>query len=180
MSIHAEVMKIKHAVEVVESQGVEALEAYFERLRNEARSSGASKASQRLVSEPKVREAMRRADEYDDLHPKLSETRRLSIETLVDGGERVIVFTEYRDTAETLTDFLSQHIDARRFVGQGDKEGSSGMTQKQQKEVLDDFRAGEFDVLVSTSVAEEGLDVPEVDLVLWFHDKMRVHWSRYF
>lgn len=168
MSVHAEVMKIKHAVEVVESQGVEALEAYFERLRNEARSSGASKASQRLVSEPKVREAMRRADEYDDLHPKLSETRRLAIETLVDGGERVIVFTEYRDTAETLTDFLSQHIDARRFVGQGDKEGSSGMTQKEQKKVLDDFRAGEFDVLVSTSVAEEGLDVPEVDLVLFY------------
>lgn len=168
MSVHAEVMKIKHAVEVVESQGVEALEAYFERLRNEARSSGASKASQRLVSEPKVREAMRRADEYDDLHPKLSETRRLAIETLVDGGERVIVFTEYRDTAETLTDFLSQHIDARRFVGQGDKEGSSGMTQKQQKKVLDDFRGGQFDVLVSTSVAEEGLDVPEVDLVLFY------------
>jgi ERCC4-related helicase/ERCC4-type nuclease len=168
MSVHAEVMKIKHAVEVVESKGVEALEAYFERLRNEARSSGASKASQRLVSEPKVREAIRRADEYDDLHPKLSETRRLAIETLVDGGERVIVFTEYRDTAETLTEFLSQHIDARRFVGQGDKEGSSGMTQKEQKEVLDDFRAGEFEVLVSTSVAEEGLDVPEVDLVLFY------------
>lgn len=168
MSIHAEVMKLKHAVEVVESQGVEALEAYFERLRNEARSSGASKASQRLVSEPKVREAMRKADEYDDLHPKLSETRRLAIETLVDGGNRVIVFTEYRDTAETLTEFLGEHVDARRFVGQGDKEGSSGMTQKEQKEVLDAFRAGEFEVLVSTSVAEEGLDVPEVDLVLFY------------
>ncbi|WP_336342760.1 DEAD/DEAH box helicase [Halalkalicoccus ordinarius] len=168
MSIHAEVMKLKHAVEVVESQGVESLEAYFERLRNEARSSGASKASQRLVSEPKVREAMRRAEAYDDLHPKLSETRRLAIETLVDGGKRVIVFTEFRDTAETLTDFLGEHVDARRFVGQGDKEGSSGMTQKQQKEVLDDFRAGEFEVLVSTSVAEEGLDVPEVDLVLFY------------
>ncbi|MDL5362945.1 DEAD/DEAH box helicase [Halalkalicoccus sp. NIPERK01] len=168
MSVHAEVMKLKHAVEVVESQGVESLEAYFERLRNEARSSGASKASQRLVSEPKVREAMRRADAYDDLHPKLSETRRLAIETLVDGGQRVIVFTEYRDTAETLTEFLSEHVDARRFVGQGDKEGSSGMTQKQQKEVLDAFRAGEFEVLVSTSVAEEGLDVPEVDLVLFY------------
>ncbi len=168
MSVHAEVMKLKHAVEVVESQGVEALEAYFERLRNEARSSGASKASQRLVSEPKVREAMRKADAYDDLHPKLSETRRLAIETLVEGGNRVIVFTEYRDTAETLTDFLSEHVDARRFVGQGDKEGSSGMTQKEQREVLDEFRAGGFDVLVSTSVAEEGLDVPEVDLVLFY------------
>ncbi len=168
MSIHAEVMKLKHAVEVVESQGVEALEAYFERLRNEARSSGASKASQRLVSEPKVREAMRRAEAYDDLHPKLSETRRLAVETLARGGDRVIVFTEYRDTAETLTDFLGKHVETRRFVGQGDKEGSSGMTQNEQAEVLESFRAGEFDVLVSTSVAEEGLDVPEVDLVLFY------------
>ncbi|MFB6129727.1 MAG: ERCC4 domain-containing protein, partial [Salinigranum sp.] len=40
--------------------------------------------------------------------------------------------------------------------------------QKQQQETLDAFRAGEFEVLVSTSVAEEGLDVPEVDLVLFY------------
>jgi ERCC4-type nuclease len=56
----------------------------------------------------------------------------------------------------------------RRFVGQGDKDGSDGMTQNEQQETLDDFRAGEFEVLVSTSVAEEGLDVPEVDLVLFY------------
>lgn len=169
MSLHAEVMKLKHAVDVVESQGVESLEAYFERLRNEARSSGASKASQRLVSEPKIREAMRRAEDYDDLHPKLRETRMLLAETLgIEEGERVIVFTEYRDTAETLTEFLGGHFEARKFVGQGDKDGSSGMTQKQQQEVLNQFRAGEFEVLVSTSVAEEGLDVPEVDLVLFY------------
>ncbi|MFW5978339.1 MAG: ERCC4 domain-containing protein, partial [Halohasta sp.] len=56
----------------------------------------------------------------------------------------------------------------RRFVGQGDKEGSDGMTQNEQQETLDAFRAGEFEVLVSTSVAEEGLDVPEVDLVLFY------------
>jgi len=80
----------------------------------------------------------------------------------------VIVFTESRDTAEALTDFLSQNFDVRRFVGQGDKEGSDGMTQNEQQETLNAFRAGEFEVLVSTSVAEEGLDVPEVDLVLFY------------
>ncbi|WP_332897497.1 DEAD/DEAH box helicase [Haladaptatus sp. CMSO5] len=169
MSVHAEVMKLKHAVEVVESQGVESLIAYFERLRNEARSSGASKASQRLVSEPKIREAMRKAREYDGLHPKLSQTRMLIAETLgIKDGERVIVFTEYRDTAETLVEFLSAHFSVRKFVGQGDREGSDGMTQKEQQETLDAFRSGEFEVLVSTSVAEEGLDVPEVDLVLFY------------
>src|SRR5699024_394924 len=68
----------------------------------------------------------------------------------------------------TLTEFLGAHFETRKFVGQGDKEGSDGMTQNEQQETLDAFRAGEFEVLVSTSVAEEGLDVPEVDLVLFY------------
>jgi ERCC4-related helicase/ERCC4-type nuclease len=169
MSIHAEVMKLRRAVELAETQSVESLRRYFERQRNAARASGASKASQRLVSEPKVREAMRKAEDFDDLHPKFRQTRVLLAQTLgIGGGERVIVFTESRDTAEALTDFLSESFDVRRFVGQGDKEGSDGMSQKEQGETLDAFRNGEFEVLVSTSVAEEGLDVPEVDLVLFY------------
>jgi Fanconi anemia group M protein len=169
MSVHAEVMKLRRAVELAETQSVESLRRYFERQRNAARASGASKASQRLVSEPKVREAMRRAEAFDDLHPKFRQTRVLLAQTLgIGGGERVIVFTESRDTAEALTDFLGESFDVRRFVGQGDKDGSDGMTQTEQGETLDAFRAGEFEVLVSTSVAEEGLDVPEVDLVLFY------------
>ncbi|TMT78511.1 DEAD/DEAH box helicase [Haloterrigena sp. H1] len=169
MSVHAEVMKLRQAVTLVETQSVEALRRYFERQRNQARSSGASKASQRMVSDPRVREAMQKAESFDELHPKYRKARMLLAETLgLEGGERVIVFTESRDTAEALTDFLSESFDAKRFVGQGDREGSDGMTQKQQQEVLDEFRAGEFEVLVSTSVAEEGLDVPEVDLVLFY------------
>ncbi|MEF8780402.1 MAG: DEAD/DEAH box helicase [Haloferacaceae archaeon] len=169
ISTHAEVMKLRRAVELVETQSVDALRRYFERQRQAARSSGASKASQRLVSEPKVREAMRKAESFDGIHPKFSRTRILLAETLgIGGGERVIVFTESRDTAEVLSEFLGEHFDVHRFVGQGDKEGSDGMTQKQQAETLESFRDGGFDVLVSTSVAEEGLDVPEVDLVLFF------------
>jgi len=169
MSAHAEVMKLKRAVELVETQSVESLRRYFERQKQAARSSGASKASQRFVSEPKVKGAMRSAEAFDDLHPKYRRARMLLAETLgIEGGDRVIVFTESRDTAETLTEFLGQHFDTRRFVGQGDKEGSDGMTQTEQQETLDAFRAGEFEVLVSTSVAEEGLDVPEVDLVLFY------------
>lgn len=173
MSAHAEVMKLRRAVELAETQSVESLRRYFERQRNSARSSGASKASQRMVSEPKVQEAMRKAVQYEGRHPKFRKVRTYVAETLgLNGGERIIVFTESRDTAETLTDFfndeLGNQLTARRFVGQGDKDGSDGMTQKEQQEALDKFRAGEFEVLVSTSVAEEGLDVPEVDLVLFY------------
>lgn len=169
MSAHAEIMKLRRAVELVETQSVESLRRYFERQRNAARSSSASKAAQRFVSEPAVKAAMRRVEAYDDLHPKFRRARILLAQTLgIDDGERVIVFTESRDTAETLTDFFSEHFDTRKFVGQSDTEGSEGMTQTEQQETLDAFRAGEFEVLVSTSVAEEGLDVPEVDLVLFY------------
>ena len=169
MSAHAEIMKLRRAVELVETQSVESLRRYFERQRDAANSSSASKASQRFVSEPRVTEAMRRAESFEDLHPKFRRARILLAQTLgVEGGERVIVFTESRDTAETLTDFLGEHFETRRFVGQGDREGSDGMTQTEQKETLESFRNGEFEVLVSTSVAEEGLDVPDVDLVLFY------------
>jgi Fanconi anemia group M protein len=169
MSLLAELRKIRTAVTYAETQSVESLRRYFERQENAARSSGASKASQRFVSELGVKQARSRAERYDDLHPKFRKTRILLAETLgIEGGDRVIVFTESRDTAETLVDFLHESFDVRKFVGQGDREGSDGMTQKEQKETLDEFRNGEFEVLVSTSVAEEGLDVPEVDLVLFY------------
>ncbi|MEF8842525.1 MAG: DEAD/DEAH box helicase [Haloarculaceae archaeon] len=169
MSLLAELRKIRTAVTYVETQSVESLRRYFERQREAARSSGASKASQRFVSEPKVKEAMRRAEAYDDIHPKFRRARILLAETLgIEGGDRVILFTESRDTAETLTEFLGNHFDVEKFVGQSDTEGSEGMTQTEQRDTLDRFRDGEFEVLVSTSVAEEGLDVPEVDLVLFY------------
>jgi Fanconi anemia group M protein len=123
MSAHAEIRKLKTAVTYVETQSVESLRRYFERQTNAARSSGASKASQRFVSEPKVKEAMRRAEAYDDLHPKFRRARMLLAETLgIQGGDRVIVFTESRDTAEALTDFLGEHFSTRKFVGQADRE----------------------------------------------------------
>mgnify|MGYP000551380784 CR=1 FL=1 len=169
MSYLAEVRKLRTAVTYAETQSVESLRRYFERQKNAARASGASKADQRMVSDPRVRKAMRTAREYDDLHPKFRRTRMLIAQTLgIENGERVIVFTESRDTAEALTDFLGEHFTARKFVGQSDTDGSDGMTQNEQQDTLDAFRAGEFEVLVSTSVAEEGLDVPEVDLVLFY------------
>ncbi|PSQ35522.1 hypothetical protein BRD11_02500 [Halobacteriales archaeon SW_12_69_24] len=169
MSAHAEIMKLRRAVELVETQSVESLRRYFERQRDAARSSGASKASQRFVSDPRVEQAMQSAESFDDLHPKFRRTRILLARTLgVEEGDRVIVFTESRDTAESLTDFLGEHFRTRRFVGQADTEGSDGMTQTEQTDTLEQFRNGEFEVLVSTSVAEEGLDVPDVDLVLFY------------
>jgi Fanconi anemia group M protein len=53
------------------------------------------------------------------------------------------------------------------FVGQQKKE-ESGLSQKEQKQMLDDFREGNFNVLVATSVGEEVLYIPKVDLVIFY------------
>ena len=83
---------------------------------------------------------------------------------------RVIVFTNYRDTAELVTNSLKEvpGIKPVKFVGQASNYMDKGLTQKQQVEIIQKFKDGEFNTLVATSVAEEGLDIPATDLVVFF------------
>jgi Fanconi anemia group M protein len=83
---------------------------------------------------------------------------------------RLIVFTQYRDTVNALLKALNNNswLKVERFVGQGEREGDPGMTQEQQRVVLEKLRCGEANVLIATSIAEEGLDIPEVDHVVFY------------
>jgi ERCC4-related helicase len=84
-------------------------------------------------------------------------------------NSNVLIFTQYRDTARRIVQVLLENgIKASRFVGQAKRRGDVGMKQDEQKSVLDSFRNGEFNILVATSIAEEGLDIPEVDLVIFY------------
>jgi Fanconi anemia group M protein len=80
-----------------------------------------------------------------------------------------LIFTQYRDSARHIVEMLSKNgINASRFVGQAKRQGDIGMKQDEQTSILESFRNGEFDVLVATSIAEEGLDIPQVDLVIFY------------
>ena len=84
-------------------------------------------------------------------------------------NSKIIIFTEYRDTVDHLVDYLSKNdVNARQFIGQASTKDRKGMTSKQQLAQLQDFRNGEFEVLVATSVGEEGLDIPSSDLVIFY------------
>ena len=171
MSVVAEMMKVNHAVEMVETQGLETLRKYLEKLDAEASSSSASKAAKRLIDDLYMRKALYRVKECNVEHPKLELARKIVSEQLEGSPDsRVIVFTNYRDTAEIVVNALSgiPGVVPIRFVGQGSRHKDKGLTQKQQGEILDKFRAGEYNVLVATSVAEEGLDIPSTDLVLFY------------
>ncbi len=171
ISLLAEVFKVNHAIEIAETQGISALEKYFERLTNEALSKSGSKAAKRLMDDLSMRQAVRHLAGCNGNNPKLGIVKELVEKQLSAAPQsRVIVFTNYRDTSELVTEALKevQGVKPVRFVGQASRYRDTGLTQKQQVEILQKFREGEYNTLVATSVAEEGLDIPATDLVVFF------------
>ncbi|CAK9227859.1 unnamed protein product [Sphagnum troendelagicum] len=84
---------------------------------------------------------------------------------------RVIIFTNFRESVKDILETLNkiQHVvKATEFIGQTSGKSSKGQTQKMQQAVLQKFRAGGYNTIVATSIAEEGLDIMEVDLVICF------------
>jgi len=172
ISVLAEVMKVYHALELLETQGVVALYKYMQKLNNEAQTSSV-KAVKNVVKDLNFRSALIKVQklwEQKFEHPKLVELQRIiEKEIKEDKDVKIIVFNQYRDNALDIKEKLNKigNIKAEIFVGQL-KKGETGYTQKEQKAVLDKFRVGEFNILVATSVGEEGLDVPKVDLVIFY------------
>jgi Fanconi anemia group M protein len=168
ISLIAEATKIHHALELLETQGIHSLYMYLQKLSEEA-DRGTSKAVKNIVSDENFRmmsEMTRKLYESNVEHPKMKELKRI---VLMNKNKKMIIFTQYRDTAIKIKKELEDIPSAKSsvFVGQA-KKNETGLSQKQQKEVLDKFRNSEFNVLIATSVAEEGLDVPSVDLVVFY------------
>ncbi|MEM2934635.1 MAG: DEAD/DEAH box helicase [Methanocellales archaeon] len=170
LSLTAEILKLKHGIELCETQGIDALRKYFERLSSEASSKGGSKASKRILSEENIKRAIMLAKNSRATFPKLEMVKKIVTRELERNPDsRIIIFTNFRDTAELVTEMLSSgNIKPVRFVGQASKFEDKGLSQKQQVEILEKFKAGDYNVLVATSVAEEGLDIPSTDLVLFY------------
>ena len=103
----------------------------------------------------------------DSKQTKLQSTRY--VKNIDENSSKIIVFTQYRDTLEMIHNKLEKEgIKSAKFFGQAAKDGEKGLTQKEQKNIIKSFKKGEFDVLISTSVAEEGIDIPAVDLVILY------------
>lgn len=120
-------------------------------------------------------------------------------------GSRVIIFTEFRESALEIVQCIEKANDNRKphiFIGQSKEKEKfdvenfgkkkqkgqtkkkkderpstrsssenaqmTGMSQKLQKEIIKKFKKGVFNILVATSIGEEGLDIGEVDLIICY------------
>jgi ERCC4-related helicase/ERCC4-type nuclease len=172
MSIQAQAMKIAHAQELVETQGAEALLAYAQRMENEHAGKGTSKATGSVLADPLFQKALSLAKETKEEDPKADQVvDAVRGELTVNDDPRIIVFANYRETCSRIQKRLQEVPGCRpiRFVGQGSRDDDKGLTQKEQHGLLQAFRDGTYNVLIATSVAEEGLDIPKTDLVI-FHE----------
>lgn len=172
ISVLAEIMKVQHALELLETQGIIALHSYLDKLEKDAYTSKV-KAVANLVKDLNFRSALIKSNilfEQKVEHPKLVELQKIVEEEIKKNKDvKIMVFNQYRDNAADIVEKLSNISGAKAslFIGQ-QKKGETGLSQKHQKEMLDKFRQGEFNILVATSIGEEGLDIPRVDLVIFF------------
>ncbi|MDP7476396.1 MAG: DEAD/DEAH box helicase, partial [Candidatus Woesearchaeota archaeon] len=171
ISVLAEIMKISHGLELLETQGVIPLYKYMSKFNNDA-STTKVKAVKNIVKDLNFRSAFVKVSKLHEEkveHPKLIELQKIVEKEIKDSDKKIIVFNQYRDNAVDVVEKLNniENVNAKLFVGQL-KKGGTGLSQKEQKGVLDEFREGKFNVLVATSIGEQGLDIPQVDTVIFY------------
>ena len=172
VSACAQAIKIQHALELLETQTISIFKKYLDNLFKQA-AQGKSKGVVRLVAKPEFNFIFMRTNELLDKkieHPKLKELVELvKKEKEQNKKTKIIVFTQFRETAKTISENLKKikGIKTAVFVGQARKE-DGGLSQKEQKKIIEDFSSGKINVLCATSIAEEGLDIPEVNAVVFY------------
>jgi ATP-dependent DNA helicase MPH1 len=146
----------------------------------EAKGEKGSKFKQQIINNPNFVKMMNlvrgwtRNRDFEG-HPKMTFLCEKLLNHFMDAGQssatRAIVFNESRASAEDIVQVLNKHkplLSATVFVGQADSKKSRGMTQAQQIETIDRFKSGTFNILVATSIGEEGLDIGQVDLIVCY------------
>jgi len=156
-------------LDLLRTQGLKSAQAFVDRAEEDGRSG--QRGTNSFIALPCIHNFRNVSKQFDELHPKPQYAAELLSQQLKDSPEsKVLIFTEYRDTVDLLTKRLNsiEGIVADRFIGQSGTGSRKGMNQKQQLAQLQRFREGDINVLIATSVGEEGLDVPAADLVILY------------
>lgn len=172
VSVCAQTIKVMHALELLETQTLHSLKTYMENL-NKQGEKNQSRAAKNLVSQFEFVKAMEIINELISKkieHPKLLELKDLLKQKISENKDnKTIIFTQFRDSVSKICEELNKNekISAKPFIGQTKRE-ERGLSQKEQKKIIEGFSEGKFNTLIATSIGEEGLDIPEVNSVIFY------------
>jgi len=168
MSVLAEVLKVDHALELLETQSLHSVKNYFDRLVEQK-----TKAVSRLMDDEnfiKARELTEQLVKSGKEHPKIEKLVEVVRDELeANKYANIIVFVQFRDTITRIEEALRQIPLAApiEFIGQTKKAGK-GLSQKEQVQILNEFKMGFYNILLSTQIGEEGLDIEETSTVIFY------------
>ncbi len=169
-------IKIHHALELLETQTLSNFNNYLKNLFKQA-SEKKNKGVRKLVSKPEFNFVFLKTNELiikNFEHPKLKRLKEIVIkEKDKNKNIKILIFTQFRETAKIIVEELNKikGIKTKIFVGQVKKEIGgevTGLNQKEQKKIIEEFSQGKINVLCATSIGEEGLDIPEVNIVIFY------------
>ena len=172
----AQAVKIQHALELLETQTLFSFDNYLKNLFKQAEKKQ-SKGVIKLVKKPEFNFVYSASTELlakKQEHPKVEKlVEIIQNQKTENKNPKIIVFTQFRDTATTISKKINEiaGMKAKVFVGQAKRstsEGTTGLNQKEQKKIIDEFSEGKINVLCATCIAEEGLDIPEVNAVIFY------------
>ena len=154
-------IRLIHALNVFESHGVTSFLRFCERTQ-EKKGVGIRDLFENDMNFGKAIRLAKEAQAKGIEHSKMEKLK----EVLQGITGKALVFTSYRDSVDVIHQKLNEiGISAGFLIG---KAGETGLKQKKQIETIQKFRDGEYKVLIATRVGEEGLDISEVNLVVFF------------
>ncbi|GFN39989.1 MAG: DEAD/DEAH box helicase, fanconi anemia group M protein [Marine Group I thaumarchaeote] len=154
-------IRIHYALSIFESHGISSFLRFCERARKK-RGVGIRELFEVDPNFTKALELAKVAQSLGIEHSKIAKLKEIL--RSVDG--KAIVFTSYRDSVEIIYQkLLDMGIEVGFLIG---KAGETGLKQKKQIETVQKFRDGTYKVLIATRVGEEGLDISEVNLVVFY------------
>jgi len=168
-SVCAQAIKLQYLLELLETQTLRSAYNYFQDLFKQAERKE-SKAVISLVKNANFIKAyslvLQNLEKVE--HPKIEKIKEIVRQEIDSGSSKILIFSQYRDTINIINKSLNDMgINSKLFIGQ-QKKNDVGMNQKEQKQVLEEFKQGKINVLVATSIGEEGLDIPEVNTVIFY------------
>ena len=165
----SDVRRMHMLLDLLKTQGVIPATLFLDKAEDEGRTGG--RGTNRFIAKPVIHNFRKAAEKLGEIHPKVTQVVDMITERLKQNpNSRILIFTEYRYTVQNLNQVLKNidNVKVAPFIGQATSGKQKGMKQKEQLARLEQFRSGEVNVLVATSVGEEGLDVPSADLVLMY------------
>jgi len=170
----ANAIRLSHMSELIETQGINALKDYIKKNEEKIKKNTANKSLKELFRDydfKRVIDLTNKIQAQGIVHPKLEILKEILESQIKENkNSRILVFCHFRDSVNNIVRYFKENpiIKAHKFVGQATRGSDKGLTQKKQIELLNEFKEGIYNTLIGTSVAEEGLDIEECDLVIFY------------